>query len=89
MTVEITPSGNPALVARQLLAVAEADPRFRIEDVKTTSSGPMGFAFLVPDELHEAWALEHLAPADDNDTETSAEAPKRRGRPRKTETPGE
>lgn len=55
MTVEITPSGNASVLAQQLLAVAAADDRFRVEDVLTTTSGPRGLAFLVPPELHAAW----------------------------------
>jgi hypothetical protein len=82
MTVEITPQGNATRIAQELLAVAEADERFRIDDVKTTSSGPMGFAFIVPDELHEAWGEAYLPKAD----EAAGDQPKRRGRPRKTET---
>lgn len=85
MTVEITPRGNASTIAQELLAVAEADERFRIEDVKTTTSGPLGFAFIVPDELHEAWQNAGQ-PVADAVPETSGEAPKRRGRPRKTET---
>jgi len=89
MTVEITPSGSAALIAQQLLAVAEADERFRVDDVKTTTYGPMGLAFLVPDELHEAWAKTYLAaddePADEVEDSTEADAaPRRRGRPRTT-----
>lgn len=85
MTVEITPQGNAAKIAQELLAVAEADERFRIEDVKTTTSGPLGFAFIVPDGLHEVWANPVTA-AREPAAEASGEAPKRRGRPRKTET---
>ena len=85
MTVEITPQGNAARIAQELLAVAEADDRFRIEDVKTTTSGPLGFAFIVPDELHEAWSNAGQA-AEASHEEGAAAAPKRRGRPRKTET---
>lgn len=54
-TVEITPSGSASLLAQQLLAVAEADPRFTVNDVKTTTFGPMGLAFIVPTALHETW----------------------------------
>ena len=82
MTVEITPQGNASRIAQELLAVAEADERFRIDDVKTTSSGPLGFAFIVPDELHEAW-VNAAQPREGND---NGDTPKRRGRPRKTET---
>lgn len=86
MTVEITPQGNAARIAKELLAVAEADERFTINDVKTTTSGPLGFAFIVPDELHEAWAAATMP----TETTTEAEAPRRRGRPaRNTETPKE
>lgn len=61
MTVEITPSGSAADLARQLLTVAEALDGFTVNDVKTTTHGPQGLAFLVPDELHEAW-LEAFMP---------------------------
>lgn len=92
MTVEITPSGPANVLAQQLLAVAEADDRFRIDDVKTTTFGPMGLAFLVPEELHAAWeaaymvveAVEAVAEAV-TEVEAEVEAPKRRGRPRKTD----
>lgn len=88
MTVEITPQGNAARIARELLAVAEADERFTVNDVKTTTSGPLGFAFIVPDELHEAWSAATL-PAE-GAAETETETPRRRGRPaRNTETPKE
>ena len=54
--VEVTPGGDASELARQLLAVA-ADPsnRYRVEDVKTTTAGPMGLAFLLPVGLYEAW----------------------------------
>lgn len=90
MTVEITPGTRAPLIAQQLLAVAEADERFTVNDVKTSSSGPLGFAFLVPIPLHEAW-LEAFPPVNaeaDGNGNGNAE-PKRRGRPRKTETPEE
>lgn len=90
MTVEITPQGNAQRIAQELLAVAATDPRFRIEDVKTTTAGPLGLAFIVPDELHEAWTAATM-PADETPTETATEsAPRRRpGRPRAAETPRE
>jgi hypothetical protein len=86
MTVEITPQGNATRIAQELLAVAEADDRFRIEDVKTTTSGPLGFAFIVPDELHEAWSAATLPKEEPENGNGNA---RRRGRPRKTETPEE
>ena len=85
MTVEITPQGNASRIAQELLAVAGADERFRIEDVKTTTSGPLGFAFIVPDELHEAWVAATLPQAGEAPAEPNGNG-KRRGRPRKTET---
>lgn len=90
MTVEITPQGNAPRIARELLAVAEADPRFTINDVKTTTAGPLGLAFIVPDELHETWTAANLA-AEEAEPATAADpAPRRRaGRPRATETPKE
>lgn len=81
MTVEITPQGNAARIAKELLAIAEADPRFRIDDVKTTTAGPLGFAFIIPDELHEAWDSANLTEAP-----VTAEPRRGRGRPRATET---
>ena len=91
MTVEITPSGSAAVTARQLLDIAETDPRFRIEDVKTTTDGPMGLAFLVPDDLYEVWDKQ-LNPTvteeilgDVAEEEVSA-APRRGRRPRGTDT---
>lgn len=90
MTVEITPQGNASRIARELLAIAEADARFRIEDVKTTTSGPLGFAFIVPDELHEAWASPTASVQPAEGDEETVTAPKRgRGRPRKTDSPEE
>lgn len=88
MTVEITPQGNAARIAKELLAVAEALPQFTVNDVKTTTSGPLGLAFIVPDELHEAWSTANLRAeeaAADADTDADA-APRRRGRARATET---
>lgn len=91
MTVEITPQGNATRIAQELLAVAEAHPDFTINDVKTTTSGPLGLAFVVPDELHEAWSAANLraeeAPVD-GDTDTDA-APRRRGGRKAAETPKE
>jgi len=84
MTVEITPQGNATRIAQELLAIAEADERFRIEDVKTTTFGPLGLAFIVPDELHEAWSNATLPK---EETDNSNGTARRRGRPRKTETP--
>lgn len=54
--VEMTPAGNAKLLAQELLAVA-ADPDniYRIDDVKTTTSGPRGLAFLVPAGLYDIW----------------------------------
>lgn len=90
MTVEITPSGSAKLIAQQLLAVAETDPRFTIDDVKTTTSGPMGLAFLVPEELHEAWVEANVPRADSGEETEGVAAPRRgRGRPRKTDSPEE
>lgn len=90
MTVEITPSGSAKLIAQQLLAIAENDDRFTVYDVATTSSGPMGFAFLVPDALHAAWADAHQPKAEEDDDGPEVAAPRRgRGRPRKTDTPEE
>lgn len=87
MTVEITPSGSASLIAQQLLAVAENDPRFTIYDVATTTTGPMGLAFLVPDELHEAWIAAYTQ---QTSREPQVAPPRRgRGRPRKTDTPEE
>jgi hypothetical protein len=87
MTVEITPSGPASIVARQLLTVAENDPRFGVDDVKTTTSGPMGLAFLVPDELYAAWENAYLPKADDEADSDVPETPKRgRGRPRKADS---
>lgn len=55
-TVELTPGTDSVALAQQLLHVAALDSNsYRIEDVKTTSSGPVGFAFLVPTGLYEAW----------------------------------
>ena len=85
MTVEITPQGNATRIAQELLAIAESDERFRIDDVKTTTSGPLGLAFIIPDELHEAWA----GAAPKEEAENGNGGGKRRGRPRKTETPEE
>lgn len=90
MTVEITPQGNAQRIAQELLAVAEADPRFHIYDVKTTTSGPLGLAFVVPDELHEAWTAATM-PVDEPAADTAGEPATRRraGRPRATEAPKE
>lgn len=89
MTVEITPQGNATQIAQELLAVAEAHPDFTINDVKTTTSGPLGLAFIVPDELHEAWSSANLrAEAAAGETDTDA-APRRRGARKATETPKE
>jgi hypothetical protein len=89
MTVEITPQGNAARIAQELLAVAEAHPDFTINDVKTTTSGPLGLAFVVPDELHEAWSSANLRveeAAGDTDTDVT---PRRRAGRKATETPKE
>lgn len=85
MTVEITPSGSAKTTAQQLLEIAETDPRFRIDDVKTTTDGPLGLAFLVPDALYEAWEAKHLpeGPVEVAET-TEADIPKQRGRGRGT-----
>lgn len=89
MTVEITPQGNATRIAQELLAVAEALPQFTVNDVKTTTSGPLGFAFVVPDELHEAWSQANLRAEEAADTTDTDAAPRRRGRARATETPKE
>jgi hypothetical protein len=71
MTVEITPApGTASRVAAELLAIA-ADLGLRVEDIATTTAGPMGLAFLVPDAIHEAWAADTPAAA-------AAPAPRRR-----------
>jgi NAD(P)H-nitrite reductase large subunit len=91
MTVEITPQGNARRIAQELLAVAEAMPQFTVNDVKTTTSGPLGLAFIVPDELHEAWSAANLR-AEEATTETSTEpdaTPRRRGGRKASETPKE
>lgn len=54
--VEVTPGRDAAELARQLLVVAEStDNAYRVDDVKTTTSGPMGLAFMVPLGLYDAW----------------------------------
>lgn len=97
--VEMTPAGNAKLLAQQLLAVAaDTDNTYRIDDVKTTSSGPKGLAFLVPVGLYDIWNLEvngispdveepEIEPETEAATETSAPAPKR-NRAAKTATSG-
>lgn len=55
-SVELTPGNDTVALAQQLLYVASLDTnRYRVEDVKTTTSGPMGLAFLLPVGLYEAW----------------------------------
>jgi len=83
MTVEITPSGPAKVLAQQLLAVAENHPDFHIRDVQTTTSGPQGLAFVVPDELHEAW-LAAYAPKPAPEASDEDLKPRRRGPKAKT-----
>lgn len=91
--VEMTPAGNAKLLAQQLLAVAaDPDNTYRVDDVKTTTSGPRGLAFLVPAGLYDIWNLETngISPEvsvpeaeleDETEAEPVAEAPRtRRGR---------
>lgn len=87
-TVEITPNGSPAEMAKQLLAVAEsADNDYTVDDVRTTTSGPMGLAFLVPLGLYEAWSgvptarTEQAEEVDEQPVEEVKTNSRRRGRP--------
>lgn len=59
MTAEISPRGNATVIAAQLLLVAERDGH-GVDAVKTTTSGPNGLAFLVPDALYDTWAQEFI-----------------------------
>lgn len=93
--VEMTPSGKAAVLAQQLLEVAaDPDNTYRIEDVKTTTAGPRGLAFLVPAGLYDIWNFtvngispEVSVPETELDDETE-EAAKPRSRARKTATAG-
>lgn len=63
-TVELSPQGNAPRLAAELLALAADDSNtYRVEDVKTTTSGPRGLAFLVPVGLYELWDASVAAPA--------------------------
>lgn len=78
-TVELTPGNDSVALAQQLLHVASLDTNsYRIEDVKTTSSGPAGLAFLLPTGLYEAWQEFLGVPIEAApDPEPAAPAPKK------------
>lgn len=59
MTAEISPRGNAQAIAAQLLEVAVRDGH-GVDAVKTTTCGPNGLAFLVPDALYDTWAAEFV-----------------------------
>lgn len=85
MSVEITPPpGEAPRVARELLAVAEAHPDFTINDVATSTSGPMGLAFVVPEAIAEAWATANAEAAPEPEA-----APRRRRAPAAPAAPKE
>lgn len=77
MTAEISPRGNAQLIAAQLLEVAVRDG-FGVDSVKTTSSGPNGLAFLVPDALFETWAAEFVPKPTAEELALPPASPKRR-----------
>lgn len=80
MAVVTPPQGeDPGVVAAVLLDLAD-DP----SDVKTTMDGPLGLAFIVPDELAEKWAgIEAKAKSVKADEDQPAK--RGPGRPRKDE----
>jgi hypothetical protein len=79
MAVVIPRRGEATKTAQLLLELADSQ-----WDVKTTTEygGDKGVAFVIPDDLHDRY-LE--ATGHGKDDEEEAPAPKRRGRPRKTQ----
>lgn len=93
-TVELTPGADRVSLAQQLLAVAaDTGNGYRVEDVKTTTSGPLGLALLVPKGLYEAWQTSLGIPVEaeavEAETATETAAPKRGARTRKAAAGGE
>jgi hypothetical protein len=91
-TVELTPGADAKGLAQQLLAVAaDTGNPYRVDDVKTTTSGPLGLAFLVPRGLYDAWQSSLGIPVEAEAVEepTETAAPKRGNRNRKTAAGGE
>lgn len=72
-SVELSPSGSAALLAKELLDIAAATGNpYRVDDVRTTSSGPRGLAFLVPLGLYELWDATVRTPAAEAKAEEKA-----------------
>lgn len=89
-TVELSPSGSAPLLASELLAIAAAtDNPYRVDDVRTTSSGPRGLAFLVPVGLYELWDATVRTPAAEAKAEEKAavEQAKNKGGRRRAAAP--
>lgn len=88
-TVELTPGNDSVALAQQLLYVASLDSNsYRIEDVKTTSSGPAGLAFLLPTGLYEAWQEFLGVPIEAEAVDAVEETPApKAARGRKSKTP--
>lgn len=81
--VEMTPGPNRSELARQLLDVAARnDNPYRITDVKTTTAGPLGLAFLVPAGLYHAWqqSLGVVSPPPPPETQPETKKTQRRAR---------